>query len=112
MEGKKLAKLCAKYADDKKAEEIVILDVTGLSPVVDYFVICTATSAPHLRAVRREIDEQMHQEHGEQVRFTDDAYESGWVILDYGDVMVHIFHQEKRDFYSLEELWGDAPIVK
>jgi ribosome-associated protein len=112
MEGKKLAKLCAKYADDKKAEEIVILDVTGLSPVTDYFVICTATSAPHLRAVRREIDDQLSKEHGQHARFTDDAFESGWVILDYGDVMVHIFHQEKRDFYSLEDLWGDAPILK
>jgi ribosome-associated protein len=112
MEGKKLAKLCAKLADDKKAEDVVILDVRGLSPVTDFFVICTATSAPHLRAVKREIDEKIHEKESLSPRFTDDSFESGWVILDYGDVMVHVFHREKREFYRLEELWGDAPEVK
>jgi ribosome-associated protein len=111
MTGEETAKLCAAYADDKKAEKIVIMDVRGISPIADYFVICTASSAPHLRAVQNEIDERMHDEHDQNPRWRDDNYESQWLILDYSDVMVHIFHEEKRDFYRLEELWGDAKMV-
>jgi ribosome-associated protein len=112
MTGEQIAKLCAKYADDKKAEEIKILDVTGLSPITDYFVICTASSPPHLRAIQAEIDDQMIVEHEMRPRWRDTNYESQWLVLDYGDVMVHIFGREKRDFYSLEELWSDAKTVK
>jgi ribosome-associated protein len=108
MTGEATAKLCAQYADDKKAEDIVILDVRGISTITDYFVICTASSPPHLRAVQNEIDEQMHQEHGQMPRWADRNFESQWLVLDYSDVMVHIFQQEKREFYALEELWGDA----
>jgi ribosome-associated protein len=112
MTAEETAKLCAKFADDKKAEDIVILDVSGLSPIVDYFVFCTASSSPHLRAVQNEIDERMHQEHGYMPRWRDEHFDSGWLVLDYTDVMVHIFQQEKRDFYSLEDLWSDGKLVK
>jgi len=108
MTAEETARLCAKYADDKKAEDIVILDVSEISPIVDFFVICTASSSPHLRAVQNEIDERMHQEHGEMPRWRDDHFDSQWLVLDYTDVMVHIFQQEKRDFYALEELWSDG----
>lgn len=111
MTGEETAKLCAKYADDKKAEDIIILDVRGLSPITDYFVICTASSTPHLRAVQSEIDDQMIVEHDQRPRWRETNPESQWLLLDYSDVMVHIFTQEKRDFYSLEELWGDAKRV-
>ena len=112
MTGEETARLCAKYADDKKAEDIVILDVRGLSPITDYFVIVTASSPPHLRAVQREIDDMMIVEHDVKPRWRDTHYESSWLVLDYGDVMVHIFQTEKREFYSLEELWGDAKKLK
>ena len=112
MTGEQTAKLCAKYADDKKAENIVILDVSEISPICDYFVICTASSAPHLRAVRDEIDEQMKDNHGQQPRLRDDHLDSQWLVLDYSDVMIHVFQAEKREFYNLEELWGDGKIVK
>lgn len=111
MTGEQTAKLCAKYADDKKAENIVILDVSEISPICDYFVICTASSAPHLRAVRDEIDEQMKAEHDQMPRLRDDHLDSQWVVLDYSDVMVHVFQEEKREFYNLEELWGDGKRV-
>ncbi len=101
----------ATYADDKKAEDIVIMNVEGISPVADYFVICTATSMPHLRAVRNEIKDRLWVEHQRHPIAVDEKAESLWFILHYGDVMVHIFHQEKREFYALEELWGDAPRV-
>ena len=112
MTGEQTAQLCAKYADDKKAEHIVIIDVRGLSPITDYFVICTASSAPHLRAIQSEIDEWMHTNHGQAPYWRDDNFESQWLILDYSDVMVHIFQEEKREYYSLEELWGDGKPVE
>ena len=109
MESLEIARLCAKYADDKKAEDILLLDLRGLSPVTDFFVICTATSSPQLRAVRDEIVEQMRDEHGLKPLFSDGSYESQWLIVNFPNVLAHILSPEKREFYALEELWGDAP---
>lgn len=106
-----MAFAAATYADDKKAEDIVIMDVQGISPVADYFVICTATSMPHLKAIRNEVKDRFWVEHNRKPIAVDEKMESLWIILHYGDVMVHVFHKEKRDFYALEELWGDAPRV-
>ncbi|HSJ02047.1 MAG: ribosome silencing factor [Verrucomicrobium sp.] len=107
-----MAYAAATFADDKKAENIVIMDVQGISPVADYFVICTATSMPHLKAIRNEVKDRFWIEHRRKPIAVDEKMESLWIILHYGDVMVHIFHQEKRDFYALEDLWGDAPRVE
>ena len=111
FEGEVMARAAADYADDKKAENIVILDVRGISPVTDYFVICEASSMPHLRAVRDEVEGKFFEEHRLHPIARDVNYESLWIILHYGDVMVHVFHKEKREFYALEELWSDAPRV-
>ncbi len=107
-----MARAVADYADAKKAEDIVILDARGISPVTDYFVICTVTSMPQLRAVRNEIWEKLIEHHGVRPLVRDDNFGSLWIILHYGDVMVHIFLREKREFYSLEDLWNDAPRVQ
>ncbi|MFZ2277958.1 MAG: ribosome silencing factor [Prosthecobacter sp.] len=109
MEDLEIARACALYADDKKAENIRILDLRGLSPISDYFVIVTAMSTPQLRAVRDEIVERMKEEHATPPDVKDGNFESQWIILVYGSVMVHILTPEKREFYALEELWGDAP---
>lgn len=109
MESIEIARLCAKYADDKKAENIMLLDLRGFSPVTDFFVIATATSNPQLRAVRDEIVEQLREEHGEKPLFSDGTYESQWLIVNFPNVLVHIQSPEKREYYALEELWGDAP---
>lgn len=109
--GQEMAFLAANYADDKKAEDIVIMDMRGISPVTDYYVVCTASSLPHLRAVRTEIRDRFWVEHDIKPVAVDEKMESLWIILHYGDVMMHIFHKDKRDFYALEELWGDAPRV-
>lgn len=109
MEDLELARACALYADDKKAEDIRILDLRGLSPICDYFVLVTATSTPQLRAVRDEIVERMKEEHDTPPDVKDGNFESQWIILVYGSVMVHVLTPEKREFYALEELWGDAP---
>ncbi len=112
MTGIEKAKWCATYADTKKAEDIVILDVRGLSTITDYFVICTAHSSPQLRAVRDEIDVMMRREHGVKSKAKDGSFESTWIIIDFSDVLVHIFQGDQRDFYSLENLWSDAPRIE
>ena len=112
MKGIEKAKLCARYADDKKAEDIVIMDLTGISPITDYFVICTANSSPHLRAVRDGVEDGMRDEHEIKPLISDGALESQWLIVHYGDVMVHVLQDEKRGFYCLEDLWGEAKRVK
>ena len=111
MEAIETARLCANYADDKKAESIVVLDLRGLSPVSDFFVICTANSNPQLRAVRDEVVEQMRIKHNLKPLFSDGTYESQWLIINFPNVLVHILSPEKREFYALEELWGDAPEI-
>lgn len=109
MESLEIARLCAKYADDKKAADLVLLDLRGISPVTDFFVIATATSNPHLRAVRDEIIAQMRDEHGMKPLAGDGTHESQWLVLNYPNVLVHLLSPEKREFYNLERLWGDAP---
>lgn len=106
-----IAKACAKCADDIQAEDIVVLDLRGISSIADYFVICTATSVPHLKAVNRDVRAKTEEEIGEKPRSGEGDASSLWMILDYVDVIVHIFHSEMRDVYSLEDLWSDAPRV-
>jgi ribosome-associated protein len=109
--GEAMACAAAEYADDKKAEHIVILDMREISPVTDYMVVCSAGSLPQLRAVRDEIEDKFREVHGLRPMAGDRNLESGWLIQHYGDVMVHIFLPEKREYYSLEDLFNDAPQV-
>src|SRR5512135_390385 len=111
MDSRKLAFLCRQLADDKKAEDIVILDVRELSSVTDYFVIASGTSEPHLRAIVEEITDKLREEQHLRPRSIDGAIQTAWVVLDYFDVIVHVMRQDVRDRYDLETLWGDAPRV-
>jgi len=108
-EGERLARAAAALADDKKAENIVILDVRNISMVADFLVICEGSSLPHLRAIRNEISDRLREEHKIRPYASHGSPDSGWMLLDFGDVVVHIFHAEKRAFYALEDLWSDAP---
>lgn len=112
MDSKKLAQLCREYADNKKAENIVILDVRELSSVTDYFVICSATSEPHLRAISDEIANKLRDDQKVRARAIDGTLQTAWVVLDYFDVIVHVMRADVREKYDLEGLWGDAPRVK
>jgi ribosome-associated protein len=112
MDSKKLAQLCWEYADNKKAEDIVILDVRELSSVADYFVICSGTSEPHLRAISDEITTRLREKQHLRPRAIDGTLQTAWVVLDYFDVIVHVMKSEVRQRYDLEALWGDAPRVK
>jgi ribosome-associated protein len=111
MESKKLALLCRELADNKKAEDIVVLDVRKLSSVTDYFVIASGTSHPHLRAIVEEIGGRLRDEHDLRPSRSEGATGANWVVLDYFDVIVHVMNAETRKHYDLEGLWGDAKAV-
>jgi ribosome-associated protein len=112
MDSKKLAQLCWEYADNKKAENIVILDVRELSSVADYFVLCSGTSEPHLRAISDEVINKLREKQHLRPRAIDGTLQTAWIVLDYFDVIVHVMKGDVREKYDLEALWGDAPRVK
>jgi ribosome-associated protein len=107
-----LARACAEAAADKKAEGITVLDLRGISTFTDFFVICSGGSDPQLKAIASSIRERVREEFGKAPLSSEGQPASQWVVLDYGQVLVHIFHGEKRAYYSLEDLWGDAPRVE
>ncbi len=111
MDSKEIAITCAKIADDKKALDIVILDVDKVSSITDYFVICSAINDRQLHAIADEIDKQMKKI--SVMKYGMEGYrEAKWVLIDYGDFIVHIFDKEMRNYYDLELLWGDAPKIE
>jgi ribosome-associated protein len=112
MDSKKLAQLCRDFADNKKAESLVILDVRKLSSVTDYFVIASGTSEPHLRAIVEEITDELREQHGLRPVRTDGSIQGAWVVLDFFDVIVHVMRHDARAHYDLEGLWGDAKRLK
>ena len=94
---------------DKKAENVLALDLRGISSFTDFFVICSGTSEPHLKAIINELEDRLKKDHGVRPMAVDGFPMSQWVVADYSNVVVHIFHENKRGFYSLEDLWSDAP---
>jgi ribosome-associated protein len=112
MDSKKLALLCRDLAENRKAENIAVLDVRAVSSVTDYFVIASGTSEPHLRAITDEITDKLKAEYGLRPRAVDGTLQTAWVVLDFFDVIVHVMRADVRERYNLEGLWGDAPQVK
>ena len=112
MDSRKLALLCRNLADNKKAENIVILDVRELSSVTDYFVLASGTSEPHLRAIVDEITDRLREDSDIRPTAIDGTIRAAWIVLDYFDVIVHVMRHDVRERYDLETLWGDAPRVR
>ena len=100
----------ARAALDKRATDLVVLDVRGVSSVADYFLICSGTSATHVETISEAIRAELKSE-GIRPLHVEGVAESGWVLLDYGDVLMHVFLEDTRAYYALERLWGDAPAV-
>ena len=109
MESKKLALLCRKLAEKKKAENAVVLDVRKVSSVTDFFVIVTGSSEPHLRAIATEIADSLRRDYQLRPRAIDGDSRGAWQVLDFFDVILHIMRADVREKYDLEGLWGDAP---
>ncbi|MGF1495906.1 MAG: ribosome silencing factor [Elainellaceae cyanobacterium] len=95
-------------ADERKASDISLLDVSGVSYLADYFVIMTGFSNIQVRAIARSIQDRVHEQWGRSPRQIEGTAEGSWVLLDYGDVIVHIFMPQEREFYNLEAFWGHA----
>ena len=112
MDSKKLALICRELADDKKAENIVVLDVKKVSSITDYFVIASGSSEPHLRAISDEVIDKLRDDYNLRPRAIDGNLQAAWLVLDYFDVIVHIMRSDVRERYDLESLWGDAPRVR
>lgn len=112
MDSKKLALLCRELADNKKAEDILVLDVRKISSVTDYFVIASGSSDPHLRAIVTEISETLKDQHDVIPSGKDGTASGAWVVMDFFDVIVHLMRADIRQRYDLEGLWNDAPRVK
>jgi ribosome-associated protein len=102
-----LARLCQHALEEKKAGDVRVLDVAALSSITDYLVIATATSDPHLRALRVELEKVLDGSHSPIVGM-ETALESGWTVIDAFDVMIHLFTAPQRELYGLERLWKDA----
>lgn len=104
------AQLCAQAADSKKAFDILILDLRGLTFITDYFVICSGSNVTQVGAIADGIMQSLAKA-GVHPSHVEGEHEASWVLMDYGDVVVHIFDEQTRAYYRLEKLWGDAPRV-
>jgi ribosome-associated protein len=108
-----LARRIVDLALDKLASDIVLLDIRGVSLIADYFVICTAGSERQTSAILKDLSEKLLEEFHRKPMHTEGKGDSGWTLLDYGDVIVHIFSPQQRTFYNLEQLWAAAtPVVR
>ena len=108
METKALANKIAASASEKKANDILLLNMEDLSPVTDYYVICSAANTTQVRTIADNIEDKL-AEAGVFVNHKEGYQDSRWVLLDYGDVVAHVFLEDERNFYNLEHLWADAP---
>ncbi len=106
-----LAIAAAKTAEENNGTEILIMDMTGITALFDYFVIATGTSQRQLNAISDEIQHCLERDLNDTRRSNHSVERSSWIVLDYGNVVVHIFDEETRAFYSLETLWADAPHI-
>jgi ribosome-associated protein len=106
-----LALAAARTAADNRATDIVVLDLRELTSEFDFFVVATGTSRRQLHAISEEIDHTLEDDLGDRRMSVEGYNESRWILLDYGTVVIHLFDQETRDYYRLEDLWGQAPHV-
>ncbi|NLJ41847.1 MAG: ribosome silencing factor [Clostridiales bacterium] len=110
METKQTALKIARILQDKKALDVLVLDISSLTAIADYFIIASGRSESQVRALYEEVEEKM-KEQGLEVKRRDGQQGNRWIAMDYGDVIIHLFHHEEREFYSLERLWaGGVPL--
>jgi ribosome-associated protein len=104
------AALCARVAEENKAKNVLVLDMRGVTPLYDFFILCTGASRRQIHTIAEEVDAAMRSAGDE--RLSIQGYQaSRWVVQDYGDVVVHVFDADSRAYYNLEDLWADAPRV-
>ncbi len=104
--------MAARAAESKKATDITVLDLTGITSFADYFVICTGANQRQIQAISDEVNLQLKQQAGELPLSVEGYNQAEWVLADYGDLLVHIFSPKARDYYDLERLWRSAKTVE
>jgi len=109
--GRQRALVAARVAEENRGRDIVVLDMRELTPMFDYFVLATGTSRRQLHAMSEEIDHALEEGLGDRRLGIEGYDESRWILLDYGDVVIHLFEPETRKYYAIEELWGQAKRV-
>jgi ribosome-associated protein len=109
MRSEELVGEIARYAEDKKAADVVELDLRTVLDYTDYFLVCSGNTARQAKAIHDGILEGLKRDHDVAPRRVEGSPQTGWILMDYTDVVVHIFTPETRDFYRLEQLWGEAP---
>jgi len=107
LESRELAEKIVSILEEKKAKDLNIIDIREISILADYFVICSGTSTTHIKTLADEVEEKM-LEAGIELLHKEGYNSARWILLDYGEVVVHIFHEEDRQFYNLERLWADG----
>ncbi|ABN52470.1 MAG TPA: ribosome silencing factor [Hungateiclostridium thermocellum] len=107
MESRELVEKIVSILEEKKAKDLNIIDIREISILADYFVICSGTSTTHIKTLADEVEEKM-LEAGIELLHKEGYNSARWILLDYGEVVVHIFHEEDRQFYNLERLWADG----
>lgn len=105
-----IVKKACEAIDDKKGEQIAVLNIGKISSMADYFIIASASSERQVKAIADNVEDELGKNEI-NVKGKEGHNTSRWILLDYGDIMVHIFHNEEREFYNLERLWKDAPYV-
>lgn len=108
---KDMVKTAYTALDDKKGHDICVIDISGISTIADYFVICDGSSDSQVGALTDNVEEKMH-EAGYEQKQREGMRNSSWVLLDYGDVIIHIFDRENREFYNLERIWNDGKRIE
>lgn len=110
LEPAQLAQAAVDIASDKKASDVLLLDIRDISTIADYFVICTGNNVRQIQAIADALDEELKKQ-GARLLYREGNADTGWVLLDYGDIMVHVFGPKERDYYRLERLWNEAQTV-
>lgn len=110
MSSQDLAISAARAAAEKQADDLLVLDVRELIVITDYFVIASGSNDRQTRTIAEEVERELREHDRKPIR-REGVREGRWVLLDYGDIVVHVFHAEERDYYGLERLWMDAPVV-
>ena len=108
MTPKEMAIIAAKALDEKKGKEISAIEITDLTTIADYFVIASGTSNTQINALGGAVEKALNEQAGEDPLRREGYRDGTWVLLDYGSIVIHIFSQEAREFYSLERLWNDG----
>lgn len=111
MENINPVKVAYKALDDKMGIDITVIHIGEVSPLADYFIIASASNSSQLKAMAEEVEEKLFKEAGLKKKHSEGVQTKSWILLDFGDIVIHLFNKEDREFYNIERIWGDANFI-